>query len=659
MPAKNLVSCPCPACKGLEILPYKRRLHISAMIRSSSASVTSTGISSAPSNLRPISSTGKLLNVSRDSDNIPLAPDLSEVDCTPWLQPTPLEQEMLDHGTMSPSDVQLEAPTFGQGIENPQVLLAYVDHHERLNATMARAATPLTSYRAHTSLPGFSNSGRVGHGLAEEIDLNLQDMQYDGMPELVDDEEVIEFTRLGPISGAADLRCEVPEIDGDPMEDESAEIGEGLVDSQPVNSQAGVEQVQAISGTPLSQAEVCPGLAGAAPGLENMIADRWDALMRNQPWHNTQPDAFIAVQSARDVAFPNLHEVPLHLLCIYTIVPWLHLQFALPVAAANVLLLAFSVVLALVCPGSPAPFLTLKKVNTLMGLDVPYQSLAVCGGCKEVYPNHRETPPLCILCQHPLFKGTKPRSDGTRVPVIRYPYLSLSEQIERLLQIEGMESLLDEWRTRKRQDGVLRDIFDGSVHAHGPRGELRIGLQWAADWFSYLVSNIAPSHSSCPTSFAIANLPPAFRYRTANLLLTSILPGPKEQSGDELQRFIHPISGHHPVQKDRIKQEDKATPEAFIRGGARYARLDTQAKKDRFVKEHATRYTELSRLPYFNIVEQIVIDPMHNLFLGLVKTHFYHIWVQMGILRENHELRKLHEMLQDVCSAFRLPACYM
>ncbi|KAG1727629.1 hypothetical protein EDB19DRAFT_1642914, partial [Suillus lakei] len=53
------------------------------------------------------------------------------------------------------------------------------------------------------------------------------------------------------------------------------------------------------------------------------------------------------------------------------------------------------------------------------------------------------------------------------------------------------------------------------------------------------------------------------------------------------------------------------------------------------------------RLPYFDLVEQIVIDPMHNLFLGLVKTHFYNIWVQNKILRPNHELTKFHEMIAD------------
>jgi hypothetical protein len=47
-----------------------------------------------------------------------------------------------------------------------------------------------------------------------------------------------------------------------------------------------------------------------------------------------------------------------------------------------------------------------------------------------------------------------------------------------------------------------------------------------------------------------------------------------------------------------------------------YQRLGTPTARKNFVKEYATRYAELSCLPYFNLVEQIVIDPMHNLFLG-------------------------------------------
>lgn len=81
--------------------------------------------------------------------------------------------------------------------------------------------------------------------------------------------------------------------------------------------------------------------------------------------------------------------------------------------------------------------------------------------------------------------------------------------------------------------------------------------------------------------------------------------------------------------------------------------------------EHATRWSELARLPYFHMVRMIVIDPMHNLLLGklinpqppqslihhiqgLVKSHFYNIWVQGKILRPSHELRMLHAILAEV-----------
>ena len=32
-----------------------------------------------------------------------------------------------------------------------------------------------------------------------------------------------------------------------------------------------------------------------------------------------------------------------------------------------------------------------------------------------------------------------------------------------------------------------------------------------------------------------------YRHRVSNILLTSVLPGPKEQTPDELQRFLRPV----------------------------------------------------------------------------------------------------------------------
>lgn len=99
---------------------------------------------------------------------------------------------------------------------------------------------------------------------------------------------------------------------------------------------------------------------------------------------------------------------------------------------------------------------------------------------------------------------------------------------------------------------------------------------------------------------------------------------------------------------------------------ADYLKCTTKTAQDKFVKENATRWSEFHRLPYFDVCEMIVVDPMHNLFLGnfisfifkhfcctnfdegVVKTHFYHIWVQQNVLRKTKELRRLHAILSDV-----------
>lgn len=52
--------------------------------------------------------------------------------------------------------------------------------------------------------------------------------------------------------------------------------------------------------------------------------------------------------------------------------------------------------------------------------------------------------------------------------------------------------------------------------------------------------------------------------------------------------------------------------------GKKYAECKTNAERDEFVKNYATRWTEFARLPYFDLVRMIVIDPMHNLILGML-----------------------------------------
>jgi len=53
---------------------------------------------------------------------------------------------------------------------------------------------------------------------------------------------------------------------------------------------------------------------------------------------------------------------------------------------------------------------------------------------------------------------------------------------------------------------------------------------------------------------------------------------------------------------------------------SKYLLCETKTARAEFVKKYATRWSELSRLPYFDMCRMIVVDPMHNLFLGKVHT---------------------------------------
>jgi hypothetical protein len=59
------------------------------------------------------------------------------------------------------------------------------------------------------------------------------------------------------------------------------------------------------------------------------------------------------------------------------------------------------------------------------------------------------------------------------------------------------------------------------------------------------------------------------------------------------------------------------TDEEHRRYQEQYRHCFSKSARAQFVKEFATRWSELARLPYFDMCRMIVVDPMHNLFLGM------------------------------------------
>ncbi|KAF7363429.1 hypothetical protein MSAN_00998700 [Mycena sanguinolenta] len=460
------------------------------------------------------------------------------------------------------------------------------------------------------------------------------------------------------------------------------------------------------------------------------------------------PDPFYVAPAAAQT-FPTAREVHPNpaVYMIYLVVLWLHTQFHLPFRACNALLALLA--LAFQAGGArinPPIRTTLTTVINHLGAEPSIQILPVCPGCLEVFAASTPRNALCTRCSHPLFPNTPTPSQirhrtapQNPRPYLQYPTKSLAEQLAALLSVEGVEAEIEKSlnKAKARIPGVYKNIFDGKIcqelpTADGSRfffpsdeavaaGELRIGVTMGVDWFSYLRSQISASHTSCPISYSLINLPKNLRYRAANLLLAGIMPGPKEANPDQCQRFLRPLINEllrlwkhgviiatpkYPqgrlvrvalvaVVCDKpaahklggfgshnhtnfctmcwITQGMKATPAAFQQNGfpartdaehrrlqSEYLKCTTKSARDAFVRKHATRWSELYRLPYFNLCEMIVIDPMHNLFLGVVKTHFYHIWVQLNVLRKTKELRSLHALLSKLklpAHLGRLPSC--
>lgn len=221
------------------------------------------------------------------------------------------------------------------------------------------------------------------------------------------------------------------------------------------------------------------------------------------------PDPFLPDDDYFSEDHMDLSHLPHHLLVIYALVSWLHLQFHLPRVACNALLAILTCILLSIAPTIETPFITLQSSNRVLGVDKTIYTLPVCPSCREVFPpaGSPHTVDACPICLDDLFlPGHTLRGNQRAVksPVIKYPYLPLSEQLKSLLKIPGLEALLDAWRMKPRIAGQYTDIFDGAMcrtklkdpngklffsnlphEKNGPDDELRIGVNLGLDWYVY------------------------------------------------------------------------------------------------------------------------------------------------------------------------------
>ncbi|KIN99860.1 hypothetical protein M404DRAFT_154084 [Pisolithus tinctorius Marx 270] len=375
----------------------------------------------------------------------PILPPIMNFPDPPASSPSAVEQQMIDHSTLTQEDIDIqvfgsELPNLGPNFHSPEALLDAVDYYSTYNAVTVAGAQPLTLYHAHHLPPDPE-----GHALRRATDKALEEIQR-VQQELADDP-------VWDPNASADVDDEIPDVDFDVEEN----------------------------------------------------ADFPDAA-NPQEQSEDNPDPFQVNDDSSRAHFTDLSTQPSYLVVIYMMTTWLHLQWHLPRAACNAVLNILSCLVLALCPSLLPPFVTLPSAMKVLGLDLRTLELPCCPSCREVYPpaGSLHTQDECIPCKAPLFLPDQTKRGllrSKKIPHVKYPYLPLSEQIQSLLSIPGVEDPLDDWRAHPHSPRDYTDIFDGEIcrtklkaldgtlffangpqDHHGPNGELRIGVNLGIDW---------------------------------------------------------------------------------------------------------------------------------------------------------------------------------
>ncbi len=235
-------------------------------------------------------------------------------------------------------------------------------------------------------------------------------------------------------------------------------------------------------------------------------------------------------------------------------------------------------------------------------------------------------------------------------------------------------------------DGEILRNFKGPDGQHFGLGgdEGRYVFSLCCDNFNPLGNKQAgKSYSAGMVSLICLNLPPDIRYKPENMFLYGIIPGPHEPPLDCMNHYLKFLideflecwspgvrfSRTHQYFYGRVAlcalvclvcdlvgarktmgfgavnhtqlcalcqckrglsgpeltdmhSWQRRTNEDYRASAQRYLDAQDDRERETIFKETGIRWSELLRLPYFDPSRFVVIDAMHNLFLGLIKEHF-------------------------------------
>ncbi|KAJ7600160.1 hypothetical protein C8J56DRAFT_767977 [Mycena floridula] len=115
--------------------------------------------------------------------------------------------------------------------------------------------------------------------------------------------------------------------------------------------------------------------------------------------------------------------------------------------------------------------------------------------------------------------------------------------------------------------------------------------------------------------------------RSAIALAVFDLPGGRKVTGKASHSFKNRFCSLCALHKDDINNIDcsswkKTTRDEQKKCAEEWRDAKSDAVRDQLFEANGIRWSVLWELPYFDLTKMVIIDGMHNLFLGLVQHHF-------------------------------------
>ena len=178
-----------------------------------------------------------------------------------------------------------------------------------------------------------------------------------------------------------------------------------------------------------------------------------------------------------------------------------------------------------------------------------------CPSCHSLYRYGDNAPQFCTYVRFPTHPSPAQRkvcnaslfSTSAR-PRKEYVYNSLVHTLQVLFSRPEFENQINEWRQRGSHEDMMFDVYDAAMwtkisdcdNPNMPFVEHRRSLLLTlnVDWFQPFTR----SDYSCGAIYlTVNNLPRTIRFKTENVILVGLMPGPNEPRTDEINNYLKPL----------------------------------------------------------------------------------------------------------------------